>query len=77
MDEEHVGDVVDAEAVVAVVVVVVVDNKMHVQRCGILVSKSNNQKSTMITSADLLASQPILRLCILRNPNPSITNDQI
>lgn len=56
---------------------VVVVNKINVQRCDIRVSQSNNQKSTMITSADLLTSQPILRLRILRNPNSSITNDQI
>jgi hypothetical protein len=31
----------------------------------------------MIASADSLTSQPILRLRILRNPNPGITNDQI
>lgn len=76
MDEKHVGDVVDSEAVVAIEFVVVV-NKMSMQRCGIRFSESNNQKSTTTIPADLLTSQPILRFRILRNPNSGITNDQI
>jgi hypothetical protein len=56
VDEEHVGDVVDAEAGVAVEFVVVV-NKMNVQRCGIRFSESNNQKST-ITHPSRLTDKP-------------------
>jgi hypothetical protein len=41
------------------------------------VSESQKQKSTTITGADSLTSQPILRLRILRNPDPGITDDQI